>query len=133
MAANTVDVLIIGGGPAGLSAALSLARQRQTCVVFDAGAYRNAVSDHMHLIPGFDHASPGEYLATSRQNILGRYDTVSVEQVSVSSIKKAEDGCFEATDGNERTWRGKKVILAQGVQDLFPEIEGYAECWGKSM
>ena len=131
--ANIVDVLIIGGGPAGLSAALTLARQRQTCVIFDVGAYRNAASDYMHLLPGFDHRSPGEYLAASRENILERYNTVTIQQTSVSAIQKREDGSFEATDSNRKLWQGKKLILAQGVDDIFPDIDGYAECWGKSM
>ncbi|KAF2869634.1 hypothetical protein BDV95DRAFT_546689 [Massariosphaeria phaeospora] len=130
---DTKDALIIGGGPAGLSAALTMARQRQTCVIFDSGSYRNGISDYMHLIPGFDHKHPSEYLAASRENILDRYPTVSIEKVSISTIKKNEDGTFEATDTNETLWRSKKLVLASGVDDIMPKIDGYEECWGKGI
>ncbi len=48
-------------------------------------------------------------------------------------LRKADDGCFEATDTDGELWMGKKVILATGVRDVYPDIEGYAECWVKGM
>jgi thioredoxin reductase len=60
MAALLRDVLIIGGGPAGLAVATGLARQLYTAVVFDSGVYRNARTQHMHNVPTWDHRNPAD-------------------------------------------------------------------------
>lgn len=131
--ANMVDVLIVGGGPAGLSAALALARQDHSSIIFDSGSYRNDPTDFMHLIPGFDGEVPANFRATARANISSGYDCVSFRNVGVAAIQRAEAGLFELIDDHDQRWLGRKVILATGVQDVFPEIEGFAECWGRSM
>ena len=130
---DSVDVLIIGGGPAGLSAAGALARQLHTAVVFDSGSYRNAPSRHMHNVPTWDHRYPGEFRDAAKRDILARYETIRFEKAEVKRLKQVEGGSFEAEDGAGKKWTGKKVILATGVADDFPPIEGYAECWGKAM
>ncbi|KZF23927.1 FAD/NAD(P)-binding domain-containing protein [Xylona heveae TC161] len=131
---STYDALIIGGGPAGLTAALTLARQQHTSVVFDAGSYRNDATDHMHLLPGFDHAAPAEFRSKARENITSRYDQVSIQNIGVKQIRKTDGtGRFELVDANDKTWTGKKVILASGVEDIFPDLEGYADFWGKGI
>lgn len=131
--AEISDTLIIGGGPAGLAAALTLARQVQTAVIFDSGEYRNASTDYMHMLPGFDHTNPATYRAAVAENITSRYNTVSIQKVTIKSVKKTEDGHFEATDSNGKVWSGKKLILASGVTDIYPDIDGYAECWGNGI
>ncbi|OCL14900.1 FAD/NAD(P)-binding domain-containing protein [Glonium stellatum] len=127
------DVLIIGGGPAGLTAALALARQLQSSVVFDNGDYRNKPSEDMHMVLTHDHASPIDFRAKSKENILSRYGTVSYEETTILTAKKTDAGTFEVEDDNGRIWQGKKLILATGVRDIFPAIEGYAECWTKGI
>jgi len=129
----SVDALIIGGGPAGLTAALTLARQRHTAVVFDSGTYRNASANHIHTVITWDHKSPADFRAAARENIASGYETVIFRDVGVEALRKADDGCFEATDTDGELWMGKKVILATGVRDVYPDIEGYAECWVTGM
>ena len=123
-----------GGGPAGLSAALALARQAQSSIVFDSGKYRNDATDYMHMVPAFDHSSSAEYRAAARYNIASRYDHVTFADIEIDTITKAEDGIFRASSRcSTQSWQGKKVILASGVKDIFPNIEGYQDCWGKSL
>ncbi|KAF2264631.1 FAD/NAD(P)-binding domain-containing protein [Lojkania enalia] len=128
----SIDALIIGGGPAGLTAALTLARQVQSSVVFDDGSYRNKLSNSLHMVLTWDSVDPETVRTESRKNILSHYDTVSFEETHIVSVAKIEDG-FEATDINGKTWQGKKLILATGVEDIYPNIEGYADCWVKGI
>lgn len=128
----TIDVLVIGGGPAGLTAATTLVRQLHTVVVFDSGSYRNHMTKHMHNVPTWDHKDPAEFRAIARKDLLTNYKTCTFEDTEIKSLKEVPGG-FEAEDSNGKTWTGKKVILATGVADDFPNIEGYAECWGKKM
>ncbi|KAI0886477.1 FAD/NAD(P)-binding domain-containing protein [Annulohypoxylon maeteangense] len=121
------DIIIVGGGPAGLSAASSIERQGHKTVLFDSGKYRNALAKHMHTVAGWDHQDPAAFRAKARADF-ERYGSVTVENVEVETIKQREDGLFEAT-ASGRTWTGKKVILATGVEDVFPAIPGYSECW----
>jgi len=131
--APPTDVLIIGGGPAGLMAALALARQLQSSIIFDNNDYRNKPSEDMHLFLTQDHANPSEFREKSKENILSRYDTISCETCTITNARQTEDGSFEVEDDGGRKWQGKKLVLATGVQDIFPEIDGYAECWTKGM
>lgn len=126
------DVLIVGGGPAGLSAATTLVRQLHSMVIFDSGRYRNETSHHMHNLATWDHKDPAEFRAIARRDLHARYENVHIEETEVTSLKEIPDG-FEAVARNGTTWQGRKVILATGVEDEFPSIDGYAECWGKTM
>ena len=124
------DILVIGGGPAGLTAATGLARQLHTTIVFDSGSYRNGKSVHMHNVPTWDHKDPKDFRAASRKDILARYDTITFEDTEITSVKQVDDG-FEAKDAQGKMWVGKKLILACGVADDFPNIKGYEDCWGQ--
>ena len=128
----TYDVLVIGGGPAGLAAATALVRQLHTVVVFDSGSYRNGMSKHMHNLPTWDHRDPKDFRASARKDLLTNYKTAAFENTEIQVLKEVPDG-FEACDTNGKTWTGKKVILAAGVADDYPDIDGYAECWGRRM
>lgn len=132
-AAHLFDVLIVGGGPAGLSAAIGLARQLYSAVVFDNGVYRNAGSKHMHNVATWDHVNPMEFRKKAREDIQARYNTIKFENTTVDTLYKTPKGIFEATDIRGNVWAGRKVILASGVKDIFPEIEGYGDAWIKGM
>lgn len=128
-----IDCLIIGGGPAGLSVATALARQLYQVVVFDSGKYRNEAASHMHNVATWDHHAPSEYREAARKNILERYDTIRIENTEISSVERTDSGQFEAKDVTGRAWIGKKLVLATGSRDVFPDLPGYADCWATGM
>lgn len=128
-----LDVLIIGGGPAGLSVATGLARQLYTAVVFDSGVYRNALTKHMHNFPTWDHRDPADFRAKARSDLLARYSTVSFEETQIKSVRKTPNGSFKATDSQGRVWTGRKLVLASGVKDIYPDIDGYENVWTKGV
>ncbi|XXG99334.1 hypothetical protein Hte_005671 [Hypoxylon texense] len=126
-----IDVAIVGGGPAGLTAANTLARQRHTAVVFDSGSYRNAGAAHMHMILTWDHKNPEEYRSEARKNILANYTTIQFADVAVTKIDKKSDSHFEVSDANGKVWSARKVILAVGSTETFPDVDGYDRLWKK--
>ena len=130
---SILDVLIIGGGPAGLSVATGLARQLYTAVVFDSGMYRNERANHMHNVLTWDHQDPADFRKKGRMDILKRYTTIDFQDTEVISVTKTAQGHFELADAQGKTWTGRKLVLATGVRDVFPDIEGYGECWARGM
>lgn len=128
-----IDVAIIGGGPAGLTAANTLARQVHTAVVYDNQSYRNSGANHMHMILTWDHKSPQDYRAAARKNIDENYRTIEFASVSVEKIEKKSDSHFEVHDSNGDVKKFRKVILAVGSSNIFPDIDGYAELWKRRM
>ena len=127
------DTLILGAGPAGLSTALGLARQLYSVVVFDSQQYRNRSADHMHNVLTWDHKAPSEFRTNAKANILQRYKTVEFRDSRVDKITKLGNETFEAIDQTGSKTIGRKVVLATGVTDVMPDIDGFAELWGKSM
>lgn len=132
------DALIIGGSFSGLAAALTMARQQHSAIVLDSEVYRNEASAQVYNVVTWDQGSPAALRAAAKKNILDYYSTIEFERACISRIEEVEDGgsshqTFSATNDGGKVWRGRKVILATGVRDVFPEIEGYAECWAKGM
>ncbi|OAL64722.1 hypothetical protein A7C99_4156 [Trichophyton rubrum] len=128
------DCLIVGGGPAGLAAALGLCRAVRTAVVFDSQAYRNSLTEHMHNVSTWDHSQPRDYRAAARRELTeGRYNTVTLADVALRKVLQLDSGEFEATDAAGKVWRGRKLVLATGVKDEIPDLPGYADCWPKSI
>ena len=130
---SLIDVLIIGGGPGGLAVANGLARQLYTAVVFDSGVYRNRMTSHMHNVVTWDHGRPSDFRQKARDDIQKRYDTIQFQATEIQSVKKMQEGPFEAVDASGKVWTGRKVVLATGIRDIYPDIDGYGECWGTGM
>lgn len=128
------DTVIVGGGPAGLSGALVLARARRSVVVFDNGKQRNRVSQGMHGFLSRDGIRPPEFLELSRQEV--RHYGGEIRTGTVTAIKPLEEGFrVSATeeDGKEVTVDARMILLATGVVDRIPKIPGIMEMYGRSV
>ena len=126
-----VDVVVVGGGPAGLSAALVLGRCRRTVLVFDHGRYRNAAARAVHGFLTRDGHSPVEMRRVAREE-LSRYPTVSLCAAEVTSARTLTSG-FELETADHQIVRCRKLVLATGLIDRVPSVPGMEELLGKSV
>lgn len=127
------DVLIVGAGAGGLATATGLARQLYHVVVFSHETFRNARAAHMHNFPTWDHQDPSAFRAKAKEDLLARYKTVQFKNTEITLVRKTDGGGFEVTDAQGRSWAGRKLVLAQGSEDSFPDIPGYTDCWAYGM
>jgi len=125
---NIHDAVVVGGGPAGLQATLTLARVHRKVLMIDSGHYRNDPARYMHNVVTHDGAPPAEFRAAARKE-LAAYDTVTVRDDAVASIEPTDDGGFVVTLGHEEV-RANGVVLATGVVDTLPGTPGLAELFG---
>lgn len=125
------DAVIIGGGPAGLSCALTLARGGRIVAVCDDGHPRNASAKVMHNFPSLDGINPSDFLKNVRAN-LEKYEEVSFIPLKVLDVEKC-DKTFMTTLSDQSKLQSKKIVLAEGLKDELPCIEGIEEGWGKSV
>jgi thioredoxin reductase len=131
-AAGVIDVIIVGAGPAGLSAALILGRCRRSVIVFDTGVPRNAASQALHGYLTRDGISPRELLRIGRAE-LAQYNTVAIRDAEVVSAECQRDARFGVTLASGERITSRKLLLATGVVDNLPEIDGFRECYGRSV
>src|SRR5437763_16973311 len=110
------DVIIVGAGPAGLSAALMLGRCRRRVLVCDTGKPRNAASHAMHGYLSRDGMSPAEFLRTSREE-LHQYGSVEVRDVEVTGAEFGGVNRFEVTLAGGQRVLSRKLLIATGVVD----------------
>ena len=125
------NVVIVGGGPAGLSAATWLARYRRSVVIVDSGEYRNRWVEHMHGYLGSDPVDP-EAFRTRVHEQLRQYGTVDIVQGRAVAAVRADDA-FQVTLDDDTVVEAGRVILATGVRDVFPDIPGFLEHYGASV
>jgi thioredoxin reductase len=126
------DVIIVGAGPAGLSAALLLGRSRRRVLVCDTGQPRNAASHAMHGFLTRDGMAPREFLAIAREQ-LRQYDTVEIRDIEVVEAACRSDARFHVAVAGGAAFESRKLLLATGVVDNVPEIPGFRELYGKSV
>lgn len=125
------DAIIVGGGPAGLSAALTLGRCLRKVLICDSGRPRNAWSHGMHGFLSRDGIDPSEFLEACHSE-LRKYHTVRYLPTEVTHASKTDEG-FEIRTNDGATFHSKKLLLATGVYDYIPKFEGIASLYGKSV
>ena len=124
------DAIVCGGGPAGVTAALWLGRYRRATLVVDSGQQRNRWASASHGYLGRDGASPHEILEAGLRDI-ARYNTVQRVDGTVNSIERT-GGSFTLQIGSE-THSSDRLLLATGVEDVFPDVPGFEQLYGKSI
>lgn len=127
-----VDACVVGGGPAGLTAATWLARYHRTVVVLDSQEHRNRWVESAHGYFGSDPVSPAKLIDRGRRD-LQAYETVEVRSARATSAQCSVEGLFSLAleDGTEV--HSKRVIFATGVQDAFPDIDNFFDYYGKAV
>jgi thioredoxin reductase len=126
-----VDCAIIGGGPAGLNAALVLGRARRRVMVFDDNQPRNAVTQEAHGFLTRDGVKPAELRAIAHQE-LSKYPSVELQHVRVTTVRYA-DTSFEITTAKGDLLSAKTVLLATGLKEVLSMIAGLQDYYGKSV
>ena len=127
---DSFDVVVIGGGPAGLNGALVLARSRRSVLVIDAGEPRNAPADGVHGFLTRDGIPPAELTAIGRDEVRGYGGRIIDGRVT--SASRDGDGFTVAVDGG-RTIRARRLLVTTGLVDELPELPGIRERWGKDV
>src|SRR5690606_19121569 len=128
------DVVVVGGGAAGLAAALQLGRSRRSVTVIDAGEPRNAPAAHMHSYLGHEGRPPGEFLAIGRDEVQA-YGVELVEGAvtAVTALTLLEEGTsgigFEVSLADGSVVTARRVLMATGLVDELADIDGLAAQW----
>lgn len=132
------DVLILGDGPAGLSAALTLARGNRSAILLSSGSYRNQGVAALHAVVGHDGESPEQFRAAAREQLRQKYSNivmaegemiVQARQLDFSYQGRKLTG-FRLQSARGQSIYGRKLIWAAGARDCFPEdVPGFAACW----
>jgi thioredoxin reductase len=125
------DCIIVGGGPAGLSAALMLGRCRRRVLLCDVGGQRNLRSHAMHGYLTRDGISPAEFLRLARAE-LGRYGTIECRELEIVEAAR-DDGGFTVGAADGTRLRTRKLLLTTGVIDELPPLEGLDAFYGTSV
>src|SRR5688500_791168 len=126
----TYDVIVIGGGPAGLSGAVALGRALRTVLVIDAGEPRNAPADGIHNFLTRDGIPPAEFAALGRAEV--RRLGGEIRDDRVVSVRRSEEG-FEVTPAGGDPVSARRLLVTTGLTDRLPEIPGLRERWGHTV
>jgi thioredoxin reductase len=125
------DVVVVGGGPAGLSAALVLGRCRRRVLLYDEGEPRNKASHAVHCLLGHEGTDPSELSAKGRAE-LGRYATITSRRGRVTNIVPSGKH-FSVTCAAGQVSEGRKVLLTTGLADQVPQLAGIEKFYGRSV
>jgi thioredoxin reductase len=133
MQSNQYDIAIIGGGPAGLQAALVLARTRKQIIVFDdPQPPRNGASHGVHNFLGVDGLLPSEIRDLAWKQI-DVYQSAELSPERVIGIQRGNDNHFQITGDKGASINAKHVILTFGYHDVYPDIPGFVDCWANTI
>ncbi|GAA1491244.1 NAD(P)/FAD-dependent oxidoreductase [Brachybacterium sacelli] len=133
---GTVDVVVIGGGAAGLNGALMLARSRRSVVVIDAGSPRNAPAQGIHGLLGNEGTPPGEYLERGRGELRQYGGVIVTGEVSTARATEPAAGGdlrFRVDLADGRGLTARRLLIASGARDELPEVPGLAAHWGRGV
>lgn len=132
MAESIVDVVIAGGGPAGLSAALVLGRSLRHVVMIDEGKPRNAVTRRSHGFLTRDGTEPEQLRMLAREE-LRRYETVDLRHDTVVSVERAAGGLFRSLTKEGLIVTSRMLVFATGMKEKLPEWPGLLDVYGRSV
>ncbi|KAK9367444.1 hypothetical protein V1509DRAFT_610695 [Lipomyces kononenkoae] len=127
------DTLVIGGGPAGIAAAMALGRACRTVALFDSQEYRNEGVPMMHNVVRHDGEKPEIYRSAAVEDIMKKYETITFIDTCITTARHVDGErrpFFEITNDKGVVWTGWKLVLATGTKDILPDIKGYKELWG---
>ena len=125
------DVIVIGGSYAGLSAALQLARTRRRILMIDGGVRRNRFASASHGFLGHDGRAPDAIAADGRRQLQAYPNVKWLDDTAASAVKTG--AAFAVSTASGKTLHGARLVLATGVVDELPVIDGLAERWGQSV
>jgi len=123
------DVIVIGGGAAGLSGALALVRSRRSVLVVDDGTPRNAPADAVHNYLTRDGVPPAELYAIGRQEVAGYGGEFATG--TVTAVRRDDLFTVELADGT--TYQGRRLLVTSGLTDVLPDVRGLEERWGRDV
>ena len=122
------DVVVVGAGPAGLGAALALARARRSVLVIDDGSPRNAPAGHVHNYLGREGTPPGELLAIGRREVTDYGGEVVADRIT--GAEPLEAGGFRVDRRDGTPVEARRLLVTTGLVDRLPDVDGLAERWG---
>ena len=125
------DVIVIGGSYAGLAAGMALGRALRRALIVDSGKPCNRQTPHSHNFLTRDGETPAEIAAIARRQVAA-YDTVRFLDAVATTVTPTDAGFMLQTESGD-AFTARKLILAAGIKDMLPDIEGFAECWGISV
>jgi thioredoxin reductase len=125
------DVVVVGGGAAGLAGALALTRARRSVLVVDSGAPRNAPAGHVHNYLAREGTPPADLLAAGRAEVIGYGGTIVTG--GVTAAEALDDGGFRVTLDGGRSALARRLLVATGLVDELPDVPGLAERWGNDV
>ncbi|MGW0748803.1 NAD(P)/FAD-dependent oxidoreductase [Streptomyces sp. NPDC002587] len=128
---TSFDVVVVGGGAAGLAGALTLARARRSVLVIDSGSPRNAPAAHVHGYLGHDGARPAELSATGRAEVTGYGGRI--RPGTVVAADRLPDGGFLVRCADGSTVRARRLLVATGLVDELPAVPGLRARWGRDV
>lgn len=129
--ATDYDAIVVGGGPAGLQATLTLARVHRRVLMLDSGRYRNDPASHMHNVVAHDGTPPADFRTLAREQVAA-YPTATIWEDTVVAVRPEGEGYAVELDDPEGTvLTARGLVLATGVRDVLPTVPGLAELWGE--